>query len=109
MAAGGERFMRIMVFFDLSVKRKTDRKKATGFRHFLLKDGYNMLQYSVYSRLCKGQDTAEKHLNRLEFAIPDKGQVRAMCVTDTQYGKMKLLVGLEKKEEKIAGQQLVLF
>ena len=41
------RFMRVMVFFDLPVKTKKDRKAYTDFRKFLIKDGFIMVQYSV--------------------------------------------------------------
>ena len=43
--------MRIIVFFDLPVTTVAKRKAANQFRHFLLKDGYQMLQLSVYSRI----------------------------------------------------------
>lgn len=41
--------MRIIVFFDLPVVNKKERKVYAQFRKFLLKDGYDMVQYSVYS------------------------------------------------------------
>ena len=40
------KFMRMIVFFDLPVQTKTERRHATAFRNFLLKDGYHMLQFS---------------------------------------------------------------
>lgn len=43
--------MRILVFFDLPVVKKKERKIYSQFRRFLLNDGYDMIQYSVYSRL----------------------------------------------------------
>ena len=33
------KFMRMIVFFDLPVQTKTERRHATAFRNFLLKDG----------------------------------------------------------------------
>lgn len=44
-------FMRIIVFFDLPVTTKAKRRAASQFRQFLLKDGYQMLQLSVYTRI----------------------------------------------------------
>ena len=43
--------MRIIVFFDLPVKTKKERRNATQFRNFLIKDGFYMMQYSVYARV----------------------------------------------------------
>lgn len=57
--------MRIIVFFDLPVITAAKRKAANQFRQFLLKDGYQMLQLSVYSRIVKGRDSLQKHHNRL--------------------------------------------
>lgn len=53
--------MRMIVFFDLPVQTKTERRHATAFRNFLLKDGYHMLQFSVYARVCNGNDAVQKH------------------------------------------------
>lgn len=103
------RFMRILVFFDLPTATKIERKEYSKFRHFLLKSGYDMLQFSVYCRICKGQDTAERYMSHLETHLPPKGNIRAMTVTNTQYEKMKILIGIDKKEEKIGSRQLILF
>lgn len=95
-------------FFDLPVGTKAERGAATKFRKFLLDDGYMMLQYSVYTRLCRGQDAVDKHAKRLTNRLPSKGSVRALQVTDRQYERMKTLVGTTKKQEKIGSDQLVL-
>ena len=39
------KFMRMLVFFDIPVKTKREKRIATAFRNFLLKDGYHMVQY----------------------------------------------------------------
>lgn len=109
MAVGGERFMRMIVFFDLPTLTKTDRKNASHFRAFLIKDGYTMLQLSVYSRICKGNDDVEKHAKRLKSLIPKQGSVRLLTVTEKQYASMEILVGTLKKEEQIGDKQLLLF
>ena len=103
------RFMRLLVFFDLPVKTKEERREATRFRNFLLADGYDMLQLSVYARICRGQDMADKHIRRLTGSLPPTGCVRLLQVTDKQYGRMKILVGTPKAQEKIAATQLLLF
>lgn len=108
MAIGGERFMRIIVFFDLPTLTKSDRKNASRFRNFLIKDGYVMLQLSVYSRICKGQDAVDKHAKRLKSLIPKEGSVRLLTVTEKQYASMEVLVGALKKEENLGEKQLLL-
>jgi len=104
-----DRYMRILVFFDLPVLTKTERKYASNFRKFLIKQGYHMLQLSVYSRICKGIDEVYKHTARLHMGLPPRGSVRVLEVTDTQYGRMHLMLGSPKKEEQLGSQQLLLF
>ncbi len=112
MSVNGDRFMWIMVFFDLPVGTKPQRRAATRFRNYLLKDGYIMLQFSVYGRICNGQERVEKHLKRLQTVLPSKGHIRALQVTDQQYGRMKILLGErdenEEKDTKNNGGQLLL-
>ena len=102
--------MRILVFFDLPVVKKEDRKEYQNFRRFLLNDGYIMVQYSVYTRICNGSDAVAKHLNRLENNLPIKGSVRYLKITEKQYSEMKFLVGIPKIQEKaINSSQLNVF
>jgi len=106
---GDLRHMWIIVFFDLPVKRPKQRRSATQFRNFLLKDGYVMLQFSVYARVCKGQEAVNKHLARVTSVLPEEGSVRALQVTDKQFSKMKILLGNLVPEERIDGEQLLFF
>jgi len=101
--------MWIIVFFDLPVKKPAQRKAATQFRNFLLKDGYTMLQFSVYSRVCKGQDAVQKHVQRTQANLPSEGSIRALQVTDKQYARMRILLGNLTAEERSGGEQLLFF
>lgn len=104
------KYMRIIVFFDLPVATKKERKIYAQFRKFLIKDGYDMLQFSVYSRICNGEDGAKKHYCRLKDNLPKKGSIRYMKVTEKQYAAMEILVGKKTvRESKINAEQLTLF
>ncbi|SHK47878.1 CRISPR-associated protein Cas2 [Selenomonas ruminantium] len=99
----------MLVMFDLPVTSPAERKAATKFRKFLLDDGYYMMQYSVYIRICNGNETAHKHLARLQNSIPLAGSVRAIMITEKQYESMKILCGQKNVEfDKNAAQQMVL-
>ena len=102
------RILWLFVFFDLPVGRKGERREATRFRNFLKDDGYMMLQWSVYARVCRGEEAADKHVQRVTKNLPKKGSVRVLQVTDKQYGRMRLLLGESTKNEKVAPQQMVL-
>lgn len=110
MSRGTRRFMRLLVFFDLPVVTKAERRAYTLFRRFLLNDGYDMIQFSVYGRILNGRDAEEKHLQRLLANLPPEGSIRAMTVTEKQYAGMKLLVGLPLFQEKrVTINQMLLF
>ncbi|WP_394706819.1 CRISPR-associated endonuclease Cas2 [uncultured Bacteroides sp.] len=60
------RFMRLLVFFDLPVETAKQRKEYRCFRHFLIKDGYLMLQESVYSKMVMDDANANSVILRLK-------------------------------------------
>ncbi len=102
--------MRILILFDLPVKTIKERRVATRFRNFLLKDGYHMLQFSVYARVCNGMDAVEKHKKRIYGNVPDNGSIRLMVLTEKQFETMEVLVGKLKVEEtNFVCQQLTIF
>jgi len=103
------RFMWIFVFFDLPTKTKKERKRYTDFRRFLLKDGFIMMQFSVYARICKGNDSVNTHKKRVKEHLPSRGNIRMLSITDLQYSKMEILIGVKKEEEKLGRKQLLLF
>lgn len=105
------RYMWLFVFFDLPVGTKDERRAATQFRKFLLNDGFDMLQWSVYVRLCRGQDMLETRVQRVKRNLPRRGSIRALPVTDRQYARMKILIGesnAHEKAKKTANGQLLL-
>lgn len=102
--------MRMMVFFDLPMVTKAEKRAYTVFRRFLLNDGYDMIQFSVYGRILNGSDAEKKHLQRLQVNLPPEGSVRVMTVTEKQYAGMLLLVGLPLfQEKKVGADQMLLF
>lgn len=104
------KFMRILVFFDLPVLTKTQKKVAAKFRNFLLNDGYYMIQYSIYARICNGNDAVNKHSQRLKGNLPDNGSIRLLIITEKQYQSIEILVGKLSKEDKpFVSAQLSIF
>lgn len=95
--------------YDLPVISEKDKKIYGKFRRFLLNDGYIMIQYSIYSRICKNHDDITKHLNRIRQNTPEKGNVRLLQVTENQYDNMLLLVGNKVDDELITNDSLIIF
>jgi len=110
MSAETRRYMRLLVFFDLPVVTRAERRAYTIFRRFLLNDGYDMIQFSVYGRIVNGNDAEQKHLKRLVDNLPPEGSVRCLTVTEKQFASMKLLVGMPLFQEKaVKANQMLLF
>ena len=102
--------MRLLVFFDLPVVAKADKRAYTVFRRFLLNDGYDMIQFSVYGRIMNGTDAEQKHMKRLLANLPPEGSVRVLTVTEKQFASMRLLVGMPLfQEKKVNAAQIALF
>ena len=102
--------MRLMVLFDLPVVSKQDRRAYTLFRKFLINDGYDMIQFSVYGRIVANRDAEEKHSARVIANLPPNGSVRVLSVTEKQFASMKILVGLPLfQEKKVNADQMLLF
>lgn len=110
MAADTRRYMRLLVFFDLPVVTRAERRAYNQFRRFLLNDGFDMIQFSVYGRILASRDAEEKHMQRLIANLPPAGSVRCLTVTEKQYASMKLLVGLPLFQERaVHANQMLLF
>lgn len=98
--------MELVVFFDLPVKTKEDRKNYAKFRKALLEDGFAMLQFSVYARFCPNDEVATRRKRYVRDALPPRGFVRMLTVTTRQFEKMENYVGarptVPEKEPDVA-------
>ncbi len=103
------RVMWILVLFDLPTETKMQRKVASDFRKNLLKDGFNMFQFSIYVRHSPSMENATVHINRVKNNLPKLGIVCIMCITDKQFGSMELFYGQKEEPLPKVSQQLELF
>ena len=101
--------MWLMAMFDLPVEEKEDRRHYTRFRKALLKDGFMMLQFSVYARYLASEEAAEAHRRTVRAAVPPEGEVRLIAVTDHQFGKMEVFRGRRAKKAEEPPPQMLLF
>ncbi len=109
MSKETRRFMRMLVFFDLPTKTRVDKRAYTLFRRFLIQDGYDMIQWSVYGRVVNGSDDMNTHMSRLKHNLPPEGSVRCLQISEKQFSRMAFLVGIPKKQEKMVNSdQLIL-
>ena len=98
-------FMRLVLFFDLPMKTKKEVKIYTHFRKYLIKNGYMMMQFSVYCKIFANRDAAVKHAAMLYRNIPPKGQIRLLLVTEKQYAKIEIISGGKSLQEEIVNSE----
>lgn len=99
----------VLVMFDLPVDTAEARRAAANFRKDLVQDGYFMVQFSVYARPCGSADRVETHVRRLRGKIPARGQVRALIITDAQWGRMMVVQSQQKQKPEDMPQQMLFF
>ena len=78
------RVMRVIVFFDLPITTIQGIRAYTKFRRFLLKDGFIMMQESVYSKLAQNQLAANSLISHIRKNSPDEGLIQILTVTEKQ-------------------------
>jgi CRISPR-associated protein Cas2 len=101
--------MWLFVMFDLPVDTKPARRAYGQFRKFLLNDGFTQVQYSIYARVCASEDAMQVHARRVEYRVPDDGEVRLICVTDKQFERQRIFWGKMRKQPVKAPAQLEFF
>ena len=105
-----DKFMRVLLMFDVPVKSKKEQKYATKFRNALIKQGFFMMQFSVYMKICKGVVSAKSAVERVRGILPPLGNVRALIITEKQFDNMQILLGSAGFNERVNDDKnLVLF
>ena len=95
--------------FDLPTGTKAERKAYTRFRKKLLEHGFWQLQYSVYSRPCFSDDTADTYREKLIKWLPEWGEVRLLMFTDAQFARMQVFYAKKPVETEKPPDQLSFF
>lgn len=101
--------MWVLVLFDLPTETSAERKIYAKFRKDILKDGFQMFQFSIYLRHCASRENADVHIQRVKRLLPEKGHVGIMCVTDKQFGQMEIFRGQKPVQAAAPVQQLEMF
>lgn len=94
----GFRFMRIFVFFDLPMDSLEEKREYRKFRKALIKNGFIMMQESVYCKLMTTPSVENSVKNMIQMNKPSKGVVQTLVVTEKQFVKMEYVVGENKSD-----------
>lgn len=105
----GYRILWILVMFDLPTDTKPQRKGATKFREFLLDEGFERSQFSVYARFVNGREGFDTRVRRIERDLPSCGDVQILQFTDKQYENIVRFYDQGKRPSRRNPEQLALF
>lgn len=85
--------MRVLVLFDLPTETTADKRAYRVFRRALIRNGFVMLQESVYSRLLLNAGAGKAAMETVRKNKPPAGMVLMLTVTEKQFAGMEYLVG----------------
>ena len=80
--------MWMMVMFDLPTETADERKSATKFRKFLLDEGFEMVQFSVYVQFTGSQESSQKFVRAIQRNNPAYGDVNILFFTDKKFANI---------------------
>lgn len=87
--------MRLMIMFDLPVDTTAHRRSYRQFRKAIINEGFVMMQFSIYVRVCPNRKSAailEKHI---ALIAPEDGVIQSLIVTEAQFQQMHYIRGDE--------------
>ncbi len=102
------RFVRILVFFDLPVITNEDKRNYRSFRKYLIKNGFIMMQESVYCKMAVTRGAAEQIVKNIRSNKPPQGLVQLLTVTEKQFAAMEMITGEFKSDVLDSDERLVI-
>lgn len=91
--------MRLVVFFDLPMLTDKDRREYSHFRKFLIKNGFIMMQKSVYTKIVINNVSSQAIRQKVRQNLPADGLVEMLEITENQFSRIEYLLG--KKQTTI--------
>ena len=101
------RFMRLLIFFDLPMETSKNRRDYAVFHKFLIKNGFIMMQKSVYSKLVLNGVISLAERARVEKNRPPEGIVELLEITENQFSKIEYLVGTKQSAVEESMKRLI--
>lgn len=87
-----------MIFFDLPTLTAKDLVDYRRFRKFLIKNGFIMMQESIYSRLVINRNSLSLVKKKVKDNLPSSGNVQLLEVTEKQFASIEYLRGKSQKK-----------
>ena len=85
-----------------------DQKEYNKFHKFLIKNGYIMMQESVYTKLALNNSIVLSEKDKLKKNKPPKGLVQLLVITEKQFSRIEYLVGDKKTDIEDTESRLII-
>jgi CRISPR-associated protein Cas2 len=95
--------------FDLPSKTKSERRIYRGFRKRLLELGFTKIQFSVYIKFADNKAQMEAFKRNVQKALPKRGNVRMINLTDQQYVTMETFDNNKKIANELPTPDFIVF
>ena len=99
--------MRVIVFFDLPTVTAEDRRIYTRFRKMLIKNGFLMMQESVYCRMLLNASSGRAVMDTIRKNKPPSGIVQILSVTEKQFAEIEYITGVHQSEVIESDERLI--
>ena len=101
------KFMRLLLFFDLPVETSKNRRDYGRFHKFLIKNGFIMMQKSVYSRLVLNNVLSAAVKKKVAENLPPEGIIEMLEVTENQFLRIEYLSGEKQNLVEVSMDRLI--
>lgn len=101
--------MYLLTMFDLPSKTKRERRIYRSFRKTLLELGFTKIQFSVYIKYAENETQASTLKKNIRKALPKKGDIRTINLTDNQYHKMETFNNNKQLENAPPPEDFIVF
>jgi len=98
--------MRLMIMFDLPTLTASDRRNYRQFRKHLFRDGFTMMQESIYTCILIDRQSANLLNKKISLYAPKKGLIQSLIVTEKQFTSMTFLTGKKDTSEENTFERL---
>ena len=89
----------LLVMFDLPVTDRAARRGAARFRRGLIRNGYTMLQRSIYFKLITNVSLSSYEYKQISEMFPGRGDVRFLPIPLNQFSRIQTLGQEDEMED----------
>ena len=101
--------MKLLCFFDLPMVDNKDKRIYRIFRKKIMKEGFVMVQFSVYVKACPNRESILQESKFIKKICPKYGNVRLLTITEKQYDDIEIIIGTKSLRERMGtGQGLII-